>query len=181
MTGEAEPAQPGRRTWRARSAQAGWIALASAISIGILAIAAVLLHEPWVFPSLGPTCFLLFLAPKGAQSGTVNVIAGHAIGVVSGVVALAIFGLLHTPPDLEDLSWKRAGAVVVCLALTLGLMVLLGVPHAPAGATTLIVGLGLMTTLPELLILMASVVALTIVARFLNDLVVPKQHQFAKG
>ena len=181
MAADTTPAAPPTRSdWRTRAPLACWIALASAISLGVLGTAAVLLHEPWVFPSLGPTAFLLFLAPRGPQSGMVPVIAGHAIGVASGVFALAVFGLLHTPPDLEDLSWRRAAAAVTCLTLTLGLMVLLGVPHAPAGATTLIVGLGLMTTPAELAILMAAVVALALIARGLNALS-PMRHRPPAG
>jgi hypothetical protein len=45
--------------------------------------------------------------------------------------------------------------------LTLSLMVWLNVPHAPAGATTLIVGTGLMRTPSHLVVLMIAVVLIT--------------------
>ncbi len=153
--------------------KAAWVFGASVVSMAILGAAAVILREPWVFPSLGPTAFLLFFAPGGPQSGARNVIAGHGIGVAAGVLALAMFGLLHTPVDLEDLSWQRAAAAVTCVGVTLGAMVLLNVPHAPAGATTLIVGLGLMTTIGELTVLMLAVITLTLIAFVLNRYIGP--------
>jgi CBS domain-containing membrane protein len=48
----------------------------------------------------------------------------------------------------------------VSLALTSGLMIWLGVSHPPAGATTLIVGLGILHKPEQLLILMLAVVVL---------------------
>jgi hypothetical protein len=49
-------------------------------------------------------------------------------------------------------------------------MVWLGVPHAPAGATTLIVALGLMRTPAQLAVLMLAVVAMLVLAFALNRL-----------
>jgi hypothetical protein len=86
------------------------------------------------------------------------VFCGHLIAVLAGYLALAIFGLTTTPSDLSNVTAPRIGAVTVCLCLTLSLMVWLNVPHAPAGATTLIVGLGLMRTPAQLTVLMIAVV-----------------------
>lgn len=56
------------------------------------------------------------------------------------------------------------------MSVTLGAMILLRVPHAPAGATTLIVGLGLMRTPGQLTVLMLSVVLLVVQAMVINRL-----------
>jgi CBS-domain-containing membrane protein len=113
-----------------------------------------------VFPSLGPTAFLLFFATTTASASPRNTFSGHLIGVLCGYLALLLFGLADNPPDLEDVTWARAGAVTLALCATLSLMVWLNVPHAPAGATTLIVALGLLRTPFDLGILMLAVIVM---------------------
>jgi len=135
-----------------------YVLINSAISIAILAGIAALTKQPFIFPSLGPTAFLLFYVALGAQAAPRNVFCGHLIAVLAGYLALAIFGLTAAPPDLSNVAARRIGAATVCLCLTLSLMVWLNVPHAPAGATTLIVGLGLMRTPGQLTVLMIAVV-----------------------
>src|SRR5215471_3363171 len=147
-----------------------YVLMNSAISIGILAAIAALTRQPFVFPSLGPTAFLLFYTALGVQAAPRNVFCGHLIGVLAGYLALVIFGLTTTPPNLSDISARRIAAVTVCLCLTLSLMVWLNVLHAPAGATTLIVGLGLMRTPANLAVLMIGVVLLIAQAMAINRL-----------
>src|SRR5215510_1443036 len=109
-----------------------YVLLNSAISIGILASIAALTKQPFVFPSLGPTAFLLFYGAMAAQSAPRNVFCGHLIGVLAGYLALVIFGLTAVPANLSEVTVARIGAVTLCLCLTLSLMVWLKVPHAPA-------------------------------------------------
>lgn len=149
---------------------AAYVFLNSAITIAILAVIARLTDLPFVFPSLGPTAFILFFSSMSLAACPRNVISGHLIGVLAGFGALAVFGLLSVQADLTDTSWQRLGAVALCLSVTLGAMILLNVPHAPAGATTLIVGLGLMRTPGQLAILMLAVVLLVVQALVINRL-----------
>lgn len=142
----------------------------SAITIAILSVIALVTDLPFVFPSLGPTAFILFFSSMSAAACPRNVISGHLIGVLAGFGALAVFGLLSVDPDLDDTSWQRLGAVALCLSVTLAVMVLFNVPHAPAGATTLIVGLGLMRTPGQLTILMLAVVLMVVQAMVINRL-----------
>lgn len=142
----------------------------SAITIAILSVIALVTDLPFVFPSLGPTAFILFFSSMSAAACPRNVISGHLIGVLVGFGALAVFGLLSVDPDLDDTSWQRLGAVALCLSVTLAVMVLFNVPHAPAGATTLIVGLGLMRTPGQLTILMLAVVLMVVQAMVINRL-----------
>ncbi|MHB8619089.1 MAG: HPP family protein, partial [Chloroflexota bacterium] len=75
---------------------------------------------------------------------------------------LVIFGLTAAPPALTSgVDLARVGAAALSLGLTAGLMVLLKVPHPPAGATTLIVSLGLMPHLWQIGVLMLAVTVLT--------------------
>jgi CBS-domain-containing membrane protein len=153
-----------------RAVLGAYVLVTSAISIGILSSLAALTDQPFVFPSLGPTAFLLFYAALGTQSAPRNVFCGHLIGVLAGYLGLLLFGLTAVGPDLEDVTWPRVGAVTVALCLTLSLMVWLKTPHAPAGATTLIVALGLMRTPEQLLILMVAVVLMILQGLAINRL-----------
>lgn len=147
-----------------------YVLINAAISISILSALAIATGEPFVFPSLGPTAFVLFFAALSAQASPRNVFCGHLIGALVGLLALLIFGLQAVPADLEDITTARLGAVAFALAITLSVMVWLGVPHAPAGATTLIVALGLLRTPSQLVILMAAVVILILQGIAINRL-----------
>jgi CBS-domain-containing membrane protein len=147
-----------------------YVLMNSAISIAILATIAALSKEPFVFPSLGPTAFLLFYAALGTQSAPRNVFCGHLIGVLAGYLALVIFGLSTVPANLTDVTAPRVAAVTLSLCLTLSLMVWLHVPHAPAGATTLIVALGLLRTPGQLTVLMIAVVLMIVQGIVINRL-----------
>ena len=141
------------------------------ISIGLMALAAFVTGQPFVFPSLGPTAFLLFYTPTAASASPRNTLCGHLIGAVAGYLSLAVFGLLHEGPALAvGVSGGRIGAAALSLGLTAGVMVWLKVPHPPAGATTLIVSLGMLTTIPKLAVLMLAVVFLVAQAFAINRL-----------
>jgi CBS domain-containing membrane protein len=147
----------------------GWyVLIGSAVSIFIIGVAAYLTHEPWVFPSLGPTAYILFVAPMAVEACPRNVICGHFIGIVCALVAVFVFGLVGAGPDLPDLQFRRVCAVTVALALTFAVMTWLHVPHAPAGATTLIVALGLLHTPRDYVVMMLAVVALVVIANIIN-------------
>ncbi len=145
-----------------------YVLLATLITAALLSILAYVLKEPFVFPSVGPTIFILFFVPLGVQAAPRNVLGGQFIAVVCGYLALLLFGLTDVPADIFDIGAKQIGSVLVALPLTLALMVWLGLPHAPAGATTLIVALGLVHTLPHLAILLAAVVLVVACAFVIN-------------
>lgn len=139
------------------------------ISIGIMAAAAWATGSPFVFPSLGPTAFLFFYTPLAASAAPRNTIFGHLIGAVSGYLSLLLFGLSEAAPALTTgVTVVRVGAAALSLGLTSGLMVWLRVPHPPAGATTLIVSLGILRTPGQLAVLMLAVVLLTIQGFVIN-------------
>jgi CBS-domain-containing membrane protein len=73
--------------------------------------------------------------------------------VLAGAVVAKV-ALLHQP----RLHIKLGHPKGVSLGLTAGLMVLLKSPHPPAGATTLIISLGLLTKPWQLVLLMIAVI-----------------------
>src|SRR6266513_648822 len=141
------------------------------ISIGIMATLAVITRSPFIFPSLGPTAFLFFYTPTAPSASPRNTIIGHAIGVAAGYFSLVVTGLTMAGPALAvGVTWPRVIAAALSLGLTSGLMVLLKSPHPPAGATTLIISLGILTKPWQLVVLMAAVILLTIQAFVINRL-----------
>jgi CBS domain-containing membrane protein len=141
------------------------------ISIGIMSALALITHTPFIFPSLGPTAFLFFYTPTAPAASPHNTIIGHAIGVFAGYFSLVVTGLTFAGPALTvGVTWPRVIAAALSLGLTSGLMVLLKSPHPPAGATTLIISLGLLTKPSQLVVLMLAVVLLTLQALAINRL-----------
>jgi CBS-domain-containing membrane protein len=131
----------------------------------------VLVHLPWLFPSLGPTVMLFFESPEQPASRPLNTVVGHAVGILAGIACLTAFGLLGQPPaPVQGLTPTYVMAAAVSVALTTLVLTLLGLPHPPAGASTLIVSLGILTTPSELLSMMGAVILVTVVGWGLNAL-----------
>lgn len=141
------------------------------LSIGLMAVLAVLTGSPFIFPSLGPTAFLFFYTPSAPSASPRNTLIGHAVGAGAGYLSLVVTGLTLAGPALSvGVTWPRVIAAALSLGLTAGIMVLLRAPHPPAGATTLIVSLGLLTRPWQLVLLLGAVVVLTVQAFALNRL-----------
>lgn len=141
------------------------------VAIAAMSLVALVTGEPFVFPSLGPTAFLLFYTPLTPAASPRNTLAGHLIGAAAGYLALVVFGLTGDPPALAtSVTAARVGAAGLSLGLTAGVMVWAGVPHPPAGATTLIVSLGILREPEQLAVLMIAVVLLLVQAFAINRL-----------
>ncbi len=141
------------------------------ISIGLMSALALITRSPFIFPSLGPTAFLFFYTPRAPSASPRNTLVGHTIGVLAGYFSLVVTGLTAAGPALAvGVTWPRVIAAALSLGLTSGLMVLFRSPHPPAGATTLIISLGILTKPWQLLLLLVAVVLLTLQALAINRL-----------
>jgi CBS domain-containing membrane protein len=141
------------------------------ITIGVLALLALMSHNPFVFPSLGPTAYLLFFSPLGKTSSPRNTILGHAIGLICGYAAFVVTGAGALPFGVHPgIFWPRILAAALSLSATGAFMVLLDVSHPPAGATTLIVSLGIISMPSELVIIEVAVFLLVAQALVINRL-----------
>ncbi len=141
------------------------------ISIGLMSALALITGSPFIFPSLGPTAFLFFYTPRAPSASPRYTLVGHTIGVLAGYFSLVVTGLTTAGPALTvGVTWPRVIAAALSLGLTSGLMVLFKSPHPPAGATTLIISLGLLTKPWQLLVLLIAVVLLTLQALAINRL-----------
>jgi CBS domain-containing membrane protein len=156
---------PPRLVW------SGYVLFNGFVSIALLALLSGFTGSPFVFPSLGPTAYLFFFTPMADSASPRNAILGHAVGLACGYAAYTLFGLSSLPHGVHHgLDWSPVLASSLALSLTAALMVLLRVSHPPAGATTLIVALGILARPRYLLIIELAVVLLTVQAFLLNRL-----------
>src|SRR5665213_1419891 len=150
---------------------AAYVCVNCFITIGLLALLAFLTGSPFVFPSLGPTAYLFFFSPLAKASSPRNAVLGHAIGLICGYAA---FALTMTSVQPFNTHAGVHGPTVLAAALSLSatgaLMVLFRVSHPPAGATTLIVSLGIISQPKDLAIVEIAVVLLTVQALAINRL-----------
>lgn len=139
------------------------------VTIALLAGVAMLSGTPFVFPSLGPTAFLFFFSPTAPTASPKHTVIGHAIGIACGYGSLLVFGLEHTAPAITvGVDPPRIGAAALSLAATGALMILSKSAHPPAGATTLIISLGIVTRPFHLALIELAVVLLTVQAFVIN-------------
>jgi len=141
------------------------------VTIGLLALLALVSRNPFVFPSLGPTAYLLFFSPLAKTSSPRNTILGHAVGLICGYAAFRVTGAGTVPFAVHaGIFWPRILAAALSLSATGTFMGLLGVRHPPAGATTLIVSLGIISKPRELVIIEVAVFLLVAQALVINRL-----------
>ena len=129
-----------------------------------LALLAWLSGQPFVFPSLGPSAYVLAVSPDADASAPGRVLGGHLVGLLAGLASyhLLASGLgLTAQPVAGSVAGARlaASALLAVTATTAGMMAS-DYRHAPACATTLIVALGILTTALEAVIVVAAVLAL---------------------
>jgi hypothetical protein len=133
----------------------------------VLGTVAWLSGQPFVFPSLGPSAFLLAFERRGSRERLYRVVASHAIGGVAGLLAYTLLGagvtLTATPAPGSAAGLHLVASGVCSIVLTSWGMIATDTNHAPACATTLIVSLGLLPTPAQVGIIVASVVVLVAV------------------
>lgn len=119
---------------------------------------------PFIFPSLGPSAYVLATRPEEPTCRPHRVVGGHVIGVLAGLVAVWLFDpalpvtASLAPADPAALAVAASG--VLATVLTAAGMLATDLVHAPACATTLIVSLGLLSTPTQAAVIVAAVLLL---------------------
>lgn len=148
-----------------------YVALNSFVTIALLTLLALVTHSPFVFPSLGPTAYLFFFTPLAEASSPRHAVLGHGIGLICGFAAYEVTGMHAFPQAFGgEIYWPRIMASALALSLTGAMMVLFRVSHPPAGATTMIVSLGILARPEYLPIIEIAVVLLAAQAFAINRL-----------
>ncbi|MFC6825798.1 HPP family protein [Halopelagius fulvigenes] len=138
--------------------------LYAGVLFSILGLVGWVSGHPFIFPSLGPSAFILAFERRGERTRTYRIVGGHLIGGVCGLFAYWLLAagtvLTTSPPGLSLEGLRLAASGFLSVVLTSWGMIATDTKHAPACATTLIVSLGLLSSLTEVAIIVASVVIL---------------------
>ncbi len=123
---------------------AAWAPLSAGLLMLWVGLVGLALHQPLLFPSLGPTAFLLAETPDQPASRPYNTLVGHGAGLLAGLISVWVTGTAHAASVLatHDLTAPRALASVLAVVMTLLALTWLRAQHPPAAATTLLVALG---------------------------------------
>ena len=125
--------------------------------------AAMLIHKPLFFASLGPTAYELAETPERKSAQPYSVIFGHLIEVVSGFAALYLTGAWRVPAvNTYDITWVRVWAAILAALLTVLGTTLFRATQPAALSTTLMIATGSMQRLQDAPVIMAAIILLTI-------------------
>ncbi len=152
-----------------RFVSACFILSATLISMIIMGSAAYFTRWPLVFPSLGPTAFLIFYAPASPMSSPRSTVFGHMLGAVIGWGAFHIVQA-YTGGTMtsQSISWAMIISTAIALGLTGFFMTLTGIIHPPAASTALLAAMGVLNRLEGIIILELAVMMLTLEAWILH-------------
>lgn len=96
-----------------------------------------------------------------------RVIGGHLLGVIAGLVGYHLFAsgltLVAIQSDSSDAILRLVGSSIFAMGVTATGMVRADIDHAPACATTLIIALGLLSTVRDGVIILVAVGILVII------------------
>lgn len=130
----------------------------------VLGVVSWLTGQPFIFPSLGPSAFILAFDRRGERTRTYRVVGSHVIGAVVGLLAYTVFAtgvtLTPPPPAASADGLRLAASGMLSVVLTSWGMIATDAIHAPACATTLIVSLGLLSTPLAVVTIIGSIVLL---------------------
>lgn len=122
--------------------------------------------QPFIFPSLGPTAFVLAFDRQSDRTQRYRIIGGHLIGGIAGLLAWTVVApgvsITATPPSFSVEGFRLAASATVSIVLTSWAMIVSDAIHPPACATTLIVSLGLLSTPGRVGIIVGSVTILVL-------------------
>jgi CBS-domain-containing membrane protein len=97
-------------------------ALAGALTITVLSLTGDAVGTPILIAAFGSSCVLVFLLPEAPLSQPINVVGGHMVSALCGVVAHAF---------LPTAWWSMGLAVGAAMAAMAALRII----HPPAGGT----------------------------------------------
>lgn len=156
-------ARPGASTGRRAATAASTLFLGSLVVLTGAGLVALGAHQTLLFPSLGPTAMLFFARPLPPEQSVGTTILAHWIGIAVGFACLALFGLRDAGAAVvSGVGLTRTAAAALSVAGTAAVLRIIRSPHAPAGASTLIVSLGVLTTPRQLGMMAASVVLVAV-------------------
>jgi hypothetical protein len=139
--------------------------LVAVATIAIVAEVSLVLREPFLFPSIGPTVIAVVSRPAMRQNRPVSIISAHYFGLAVAFALLFLFHLYGQPSTLQE-GFTQSRVLVVTLSIGITVIFEENTPlyHPPAAATTLLVALGVMATPTTLLSIVVGIALIAMVA-----------------
>lgn len=153
-----------------------YIVLLSGLYLLMVGVIAWFSGRPFIFPSLGPTAYVLAfdILPDQHHSAR-TVIGGHACGVVGGLLSYHLivfpYTLVGLAEPLSVIGIFLALGAVLALMITTWLMLLFNASHPPACATTLIISLGILPDLLDGFFIIAAVAVMYAVYQVVQNVI----------
>lgn len=128
----------------------------------IAGIAALVVHQPLFFASLGPTAYELTEMPTSPSARPYNILIGNLLAVISGFLALWMTHAWSSPAvSTNHISLDRLWAAVVATLLTVLFTILFKATQPAALSTTLMVATGTMQRPIDGPVIMAGILLVT--------------------
>jgi CBS domain-containing membrane protein len=117
--------------------------------------------EPLLYPALGAASFIVFGDPQSKAACPRSALYGHCVAAGSAYLSLWLFGLGTAPAfGPEGFEPRAIGATTLAMVLLQGVLLFLDAPHPPAGATALIVSLGIIPSPRQFWVLVCGLLVL---------------------
>ncbi|MCU4740854.1 HPP family protein [Halobacteria archaeon AArc-m2/3/4] len=140
------------------------------LHFSVLGVIAVVSGQPFLFPSLGPSAYLMATGEQPREEGAYHVVGGHAVAVVAGLIAYGLFAGDTSTYELFDQAdpafsmdlVRLSVSATAAMVITTVAMLVTKTNHPAACATTLIIALGLMGGLADAVIIVVAVAILMV-------------------
>ncbi|WP_322049514.1 HPP family protein [Paraburkholderia sp. J67] len=116
----------GATTWRVQASSILLAGLGAFVGLALVGLLAHKTAQPWILGSFGATCVLLFGFPASPFSQPRNILGGHVLTSLAGLVCLHLLGPGYVP-------------MALAAACALMLMMLTRTVHPPAGSNPVII------------------------------------------
>jgi hypothetical protein len=144
--------------------------LAAFVALVVCGVVGELFDQPFLFPSLGPILLVMLDKPLSPQARPRSSLLANGAALLAGYGSLVLLGLQdHPSVGDEGITGRRIAAAALSLAVTGLVAHLLKAQHPPAGATTLIVSLGVLHEPGQLLAMAGAIVLATALAWAANS------------
>jgi CBS-domain-containing membrane protein len=139
-------------------------ALLSCAAMALLGALAILARAPLLFPAIGASAAVVSIAPLSRGSQPRSIVLGHVVGALLGWACIQL--VAHGAPGslAAGLDARHAAAGALALGSTVAALLFLDVPHPPAAATTMIVGMGLLPRFEHVLAIAIAAALLALCA-----------------
>lgn len=143
------------------------LGLFAGLAMLLLGAISLALHQPLLFPAIGASAALIVLAPQSKGAQPRSIILGHGVGALIGWLCVQSIagGAQGSLATLHQWSFVLSGSAA--LAATAAALVHWSIPHPPAAATTMIVGMGLLPQGAHALAMVGAALLLALLARLL--------------